>query len=464
MNIKTLLLFTLLSTHLYAEISFEQKQLEEEFESLIAQEPTNAKAYFDYGRALANLDEEKNYEKAIALMTRSVELEEDLNKLFSLGTLCCRVGKFKESLAAYQQILEKRPSLIPVLYNSGYTLKLAGELDLSIEMYKRIIAAQPSYEPAHLSLAFSYIQQGNFEAGWKEHAWNLKKQGKYAEQLRELLRSNTLPGKTVLLVPEGGIGDTIHFLRYAQRLHEQGAYVVVAVQPSLMHLLARCHYVDLLIPLHSPTPRHDASATLMSLPAIFGDIEETIPRTIPYIFTDPARVQYWHEQLAHDTNFKIGICWQPDVHNDVSRLPIARRGIPLSLFYQLGSIPGVSLYSLQKKEGLDQLRDLPPSVNMHILDESFDVAHGSFVDSAAIMQEMDLIISTDTAIAHLAGALGKKVWLLLPYVTDWRWLHNRTDSPWYPTMRIFKQPHPFDWQSIMDELYTVFEKELHNRS
>ncbi len=463
MKIGTFVLLTLLSTSVCAQTSFEQKQLEEEFEPLLAKNPTDAKAYFDYGRALANLDEEKNYEKSIALMSRSVRIEEDFNRLFSLGTLCCRVGKFKESLAAYQQILEKRPSLIPVLYNSGYTLKLAGELDLAIELYKQIIAIQPTYEPAHLSLAFSYIQQGDFERGWKEHEWNLKKQGKYAESLRELLRNNTLPGKTILLVPEGGIGDTIHFLRYAQRLHDQGAYVVVAVQPSLVHLLARCHYIDLLIPLRSPTPRHDAYATLMSLPAIFSDTEKTIPRTIPYIFPDPARVQHWHEQLAQDTNFKIGICWQPDVHNDVSRLPIARRGIPLSLFYKLGSTPGISLYSLQKKEGLDQLRTVPSSVNLHVFDEAFDVEHGSFVDTAAVIQEMDLIISADTATAHIAGALGKKVWLLLPYVTDWRWLHNRTDSPWYPTMRIFKQPHPFDWQTMMDELYTVFEKELHKK-
>ena len=459
-----IVLLALLSLPLQAEISFELKQLKEEFEPLIAQNPANAKAYFDYGRALANLDEERNYEQSITLMSRSTELEEDFNRLFSLGTLCCRVGKFKESLAAYQQILEKRPSLIPVLYNSGYALKLAGELDLAIAIYKRVIAMQPDYEPAHLSLAFSYIQQGNFEQGWKEHEWNLKKQGKYAEQLRELIRTDALSGKTVLIVPEGGIGDTIQFLRYAQRLHEQGAYVAVAVQPPLMHLLARCHYIDLLIPLRSPTPRHDAYATLMSLPAIFADTEKTIPHDIPYIFTDPARVQHWHQYFEHDHNFKVGICWQPDVHNDVSRLPIARRGIPLSLFYKLGSMPGVTLYSLQKKEGLDQLRSLPSEVNLHTFDESFDVDHGSFVDTAAVMQEMDLIISTDTATAHLAGALGKKVYLLLPYATDWRWLHDRTDSPWYPTMRIFKQPHPFDWQTMMDELHHVFVKELHNRS
>ena len=278
------LLISLMCMQLHAAVSFEQRQLEEEFEQRIAQNPADPAAYFEYGRALVNLDEAKNHEKAIALMTRSTQLEENINRLFSLGTICCRVGKFQESLAAYQQILEKQPSLIPVLYNSGYTLKLAGNLDLAIEIYKKVIALQPQYEPAHLSLAFSYIQKGDFENGWKEHAWNLKKQGKYAEKLRELLRTNETANKTVLLVPEGGIGDTMQFLRYAQRLHDQGAYVAVAVQPCLVRLLARCYYIDLLIPLHSPTPRHDAYATLMSLPAVFADNEETIPRTTPSFF------------------------------------------------------------------------------------------------------------------------------------------------------------------------------------
>lgn len=387
---------------------------------------------------------------------------EQVNPLFSLGTEYCRTGKFQEALHVYQQILEKHPALIPVLYNSGYALKLSGNLDLAIAIYQKLLAAQPDYEPAHLSLAFTYLHKGDFKRGWQEHAWNLKKQGKYAERLRDLLRNNTLTQKSILLTPEGGLGDTIQFLRYTQRLHDQGAHVIVAVQPPLMPLLSRCHFIDLLLPLHSSMPAHDASATLMSLPAIFSDTEATIPRTIPYIFPDPARLHHWHHYFAQDSNFKIGICWQPDTHNDISRMPIARRGIPVALFEKISGIPGVRLYSLQKKEGLDQLRTLPASMNIQLFDESFDVAHGSFVDTAAVMQEMDLIISADTATAHLAGALGKKVWILLPYVTDWRWIHNRTDSPWYPTMRIFKQPHPFDWQTVMDNVHAALLGELGN--
>lgn len=458
---KSLLIFLVQFTQVMHPSSFlEQQHLEQQ----LAQNPHDAKTYFEYGKALANLDEEKNYSKAIDLMNQAIERQENFNWLFSLGTLCCRVGKFQEALSAYQRILTLQPSLIPVLYNSGYTFKLAGELDLAIEIYKQIVTEQPNYEPAHVALAFALLQQGDFIHGWQEHAWNLKKQGKYAEQLRALVRTNSLPGKRVLLIPEGGIGDTIHFLRYAQRLHDQGAYVIVAVQKPLMHLVARCHYIDLLVPLNTPTPSHDAYATLMSMPAVFADTEETMPRTIPYLFPDPSRVAYWHGQLAHDHTFKIGICWQPDIQNDVSRLPIARRGIPLSLFHQIGRMPGITLYSFQQKEGLDQLHQLPADVHLHIFERSFDVDHGNFVDTAAVMQEMDLIISTDTATAHLAGALGKPVWLLLPYVTDWRWIHGRTDSPWYPMMRIFKQSHPFDWQSMMHEVYEELNILLEQRN
>ncbi len=433
------------------------------FEATLAREPNNAKTLFEYGLHLANLNEEQNCTQAIDMMMRAIELEQNMNWQFSLGTLCCRVGRFHDALSLFQTILQKKSDIISVLYNSGYTFKLAGNLDMAIALYKTIIARQPDYAPAHLSLAFAYLGQGDWHNGWREHEWNLIHQKKNAPELRELLRTNSIAGKRIMLVPEGGWGDTINFVRYAQRLHDMGAFVIVAVPEQLLNLFYNCEYIDQLIPTKTTPPPHDALATLMSLPAIFADTQEAASLTVPYLAANPHRVDYWHHQLKSNPNFKVGICWQPDVHNDVSRLPIARRGIPLSFLYPLGVLPGVTLYSLQKKEGLDQLQDVPSRVNLHLFDESFDVAYGSFVDTAAVMHEMDLIISTDTATAHLAGAMGKKVWLLLPYNTDWRWLHNRTDSPWYPTMRIFKQPHPFDWQTIMDEVYIAFLQERNHK-
>ena len=431
-------------------------------ESRIAQDPENANAHFAFGHYLAELDTKEYYDKAFFHLQKATTLQPgNAQWLFNFGTFCCRIGLFQESLAAYQKILSHNPSLIPVLYNAGFTFKIAGDLGMATNIYQHILSRKPDYDPAHLGLAFAYLAQGDYQNGWDAHAWNLKKQGKDSQELKSFLQNNTIAGKRIVLVAEGGLGDTINFIRYAQRLKQMGAHITAAIQAPLIPLLSRCTYIDSLIPTNGAIPAYDARATLMSLPAFFNDDEDSIPQNIPYVFPDPDRIAYWKKELQQDTSFKIGICWQPDVHNDVSRLPIARRGIPLSFFYTLGSTPGVTLYSLQKHEGLEQLKNIPTQITLKTFDENFDVTHGSFMDTAALMHSLDLIISTDTATAHLAGAMGKRVWLLLAYNTDWRWLAERSDSPWYPTMRIFKQERPFDWKSAIKNLHTHFFNEVH---
>ena len=237
-----------------------------------------------------------------------------------------------------------------------------------------------------------------------------------------------------------------------------GATVIAKVQKPLVQLLSQCPYIDQVISAKTPTPAHDASASLMSLPAIFNDNENSFPHTIPYIFPSQSLMSHWKKELSNNSLLKIGICWQADVYNDSSRLPIARRGISLEKLYQLSSIKNIQLYSLQKNDGVEQLTNMPNNFPLHVFDNSFDVKNGSFMDTAAVMMDMDLIITVDTAAAHLAGALGRPVWLLLPYATDWRWIISRTDSPWYPTMRIFKQKKPFDWDSVIQEVYNALKK------
>ncbi len=455
----TILLFIFMTCA--AKLSTEHRSQIDQYEVRLQQAPTDAHMHFSFGEFLTHLDEKQLYEKALYHLKKATELEPcNLQWRFVLATFCCRIGHIADSLDAYKAILQKNPSLMQVLYNAGFVFKVAGNTDTAIAIYKKILAMQPEYEQAHLGLAFSYLTKGDYKAGWKENLWNLKKQGKYSQKLHSFILNNTLSGKRILLTPEGGLGDTIHFLRYAQRLHQMGAEIILATQKPLLQLLSSCNYIGTLIALGAQLPHYDARATLMSLPTLFQDDEDHIPQNIPYITASKKRVSYWKNYLQQDTNFKIGICWQPDVHNDVSRLPIARRGIPLSSFYLLGSTPGISVYSLQKNEGLGQLNQLPSHVTIHTFDSSFDVAHGSFVDTAAIMQSMDLIISTDTATAHLAGAMGRRVWLLLPFNVDWRWLLNRNDTPWYPTMRIFKQTRPFDWDSVINELHTTLFNEV----
>lgn len=380
----------------------------------------------------------------------------DIEALFQLGCCYLAIGNKKKSIEAFECVLKINPYAIPAKYNLGYTYKTFGDLDTAIEIYKEIIALKPDYDPAHLALGFAYITQGNFEYGWQQHSRYLRQSGKNGDALRTFLQNNDIAYKTILLRPEGGLGDTINFIRYAQTLKNMGADVIAVCQKQLIPLLSRCDYIDQLIPIDHPAPTHHADATLMSLPAIFCDSAETVPHEIPYIFADPALIKLWQERLATDTHFKVGICWQVDVHNDQSKLPTARRGYPLESFAPLAHIEKVSFYSLQKYDGLEQIGTSQLKLNVC---EDLDEKSGPFMDTAALIQNMDLVITVDTAIAHLAGALGCKVWLLHPYATaDWRWIHGRTDSYWYPTMRIFKQKKAFDYEGVMQEVKKELKK------
>lgn len=385
---------------------------------------------------------------------------QDLNAYFNLGCCYLAIGNKEKAIAAFEHVLEIQPHTVPAEYNLGYAYKTFGDIDTAIEIYKKVIAENPDYDPAHIALGFAYITKGDFEQGWKQHSRYLTQSGKNGDKLRKMLETNTIAYKTILLRHEGGLGDTINFIRYAQELKNMGADVLVSCQKQLIPLLSRCAYVDQFIPSDKTIPSYDADTTLMSLPAIFNDTDETVPQEIPYLFVDPQLEKYWQQQLAHDRNFKVGICWQVDAHNDMSKLPIARRGYPLNSFATLADLKNVSFYSLQKYDGIEQLKSLPSHFILRTFDD-FDVHAGPFMDTAAFMKNLDLIITVDTAIAHLAGALGCKVWLLHPYATaDWRWIHGKNDSYWYPTMRIFKQHEPFGYDEVLEEVKIELNKLL----
>lgn len=381
----------------------------------------------------------------------------NINALFNLGCCYLSIGESNKALDAFDAVLRISPQAWPALYNKAFTYKTIGDLDTAIEMYQQIIKQNPDYEPAQLGLGFAYITQGDFEHGWQQHKRYLMQSGKNGDALRLLLENDKVAHKKILLRPEGGLGDTLNFIRYAERLKHMGADVIVACQKQLVPILSRCIYIDHLIPCGTKLPDYDADATLMSLPAIFNDDDTSVPHNIPYLFADPQLINYWKERLACDTNFKIGICWQADVHNDTSKLPIARRGIPLTNFAPLTTIKGVSLYSLQKYDGVEQLATLPSHCIIHSFD-NLDEKPGPFMDTAAIIKNLDLIITVDTAITHLAGGLGAQVWLIQPYATaDWRWICHSTDSYWYPTMHIFKQQKPFDYEGVIQEIYDALQ-------
>lgn len=388
------------------------------------------------------------------LATQSIQNHTDF---FTMGVLFTESGDLVSAFNAFKKTASLLPNHTIPLYNIAYVLKLMGNSQDSLRLYNTILSIDPDNEAAQLGRSLTYLHMGDFSNGWKAHAVNLQRQGKYAPELRELLQQDNIKDKKILLLPEGGLGDSLQFIRYAKRLHDMGAYVIVAAQNPLIPLFSLCPYINELISLPAIKPPFDAQATLMSLPAVFSDIADDFSPTIPYLQADPDLVEQWQLQMGTDRNFKIGICWQCDVHNDVSRLPIARRGIPLQQFIPLTKNKNSSWYSLQKKDGVEQIPVLSDTINLITFD-NFDEEHGAFMDSAALIEALDLVITIDSAIAHLAGALGKQVWLLLPYATDWRWIQDLNYSPWYPTMTIFKQHIPFDWESVIAQVGLKLEQ------
>ena len=393
-------------------------------------------------------------EKALACYEQLITYDaHDITSLFHIGCLAIQIGQVDKAISAFSAILAKNPDNYHVLYNIAYCLKIAGRMDQAIDTYKKVLTKNPTYHTALFGLGMTYIQQGDFTNGWHFHEFELKKEGKNSDLLRYLLKTNTLAGKKIMLRQEGGLGDTLMFIRYAYTLKQLGARTIVIIQKALEPLLKLCPAIDELhvSPL-SKMPACDEAATLMSLPAIFNTHPDTMSPIIPYLKADPTLIDYWREKLKHDTNFKVGICWQANVFNDSSRPKVARRGIPLRLFKTLAQIPGITLYSLQQHDGVTEIAAFIRDNPLIVFDQSFDNEHGNFMDTAAVMHALDLVISVDTVMAHLAGALNRPVWLLLPFAADWRWIIGRTDSPWYPSMTIFKQTVPLQWDSVMTDV------------
>jgi hypothetical protein len=250
----------------------------------------------------------------------------------------------------------------------------------------------------------------------------------------------------LLLYAEQGLGDTIQFSRFACSLAASGKEVFLEVQPPLGALLGRLEGVK-VIRKGETLPEYDVHLPLMSLPHVLGVTPETAPGDVPYLFAEPARVEAWVKRLP-TCQFRVGIVWQgnPDGYVDKGR------SIPLRCFTPLCRIPGLRLISLQKNYGIEQLADLPSGMRVETLGAEFDPGPDAFLDTAAVMMNLDLVVSTDTGAAHLAGALGLPVWIVLRHVPDWRWMIDREDTPWYPTARLFRQTRHGDWDEVFERI------------
>ncbi|PHX56216.1 hypothetical protein CP500_006525 [Tychonema bourrellyi FEM_GT703] len=379
--------------------------------------------------------------EAIDCYQQALKLDANNAECFNnIGAVYHEQDKTQLAISYYQQALNLKPDFVDAINNLGHAFVDLGQFKSALSCHYRALELQPENSTAHLEYALTLLLFGDFRRGFAEYEWRWRtSQLKPRQFAQPVWDGSSLQGKTILLHVEQGFGDSIQFIRYAPILSSQGAKVIVACYPELMRLFATVASIEYLSVSFENLPAFDVYAPLMSLPRILDTTLETIPANIPYL-TPPAECNF---ALSSDAKLKVGIVWA----GNPKRRKDNQRSCNLSDFMHLLDIPGIAVYSLQKNlSEADRTllnQHLVPDLSPHLND---------FADTASAISQLDLVISVDTSVAHLAGALGKPVWVLLSFAPDWRWLLDRDDNPWYPTARLFRQSQPENWQELFEEV------------
>ena len=404
-------------------------------------------------------------ERAVEYYRRALELNPDsFDTQMNLGVSLSDIGRFDDALVWLRSATRMRPSSADAWDNVGMTLARQGHWDQAMECYDESIKLRPDFGEARRNRALGWLTLGDFERGFPEAEWRFKCRNPPGQGFPQPRWSGEpLEGRTILLHFEQGLGDTLQFIRFAPQVKERGGQVWVFCQPPLMRLLSMTPGVDVVLDGSSPFPNFDLHAPLMSVPAIIGTTAATLPRD-PYLTADATTIECWRRLTqalgVADLNslFKVGIAWQGSPINRVDRW----RSFPLAWFAQLASLPGVRLVSLQKGPGVEQLAALAGRFPVANLEGRFDGPEDKrdFLDTAAVMSLMDLVITPETAVAHLAGGLGVRTWVALSTVGDWRWMDRGDSCPWYPTARMFRQTTLGDWDGVFRRMAQELKHEF----
>ena len=402
----------------------------------LALDPNYVEAHYNRGAALSDL---KRFNEAVASYDRALALKPDhVEAHNNRGIALDELGRHEDALASYTQALTLNPDYAEAHNNRGTCLIDLGRCDEALASYDAALALNAGYVECCWNRSLLLLRLGRFAEGWRDYEWRRKRDAWEPQTFAgPEWTGEAAAGKRLLFYSEQGLGDTIQFARFAGTVAAAGAEVVVQVQPPLRRLIGSLGGVT-VIGKGDRLPAVDAHLPLMSLPNVLG--------TIPvggYLAAEPERVRAWSKRLPRGT-FNVGIVWQGNPNAKCE----SGRSIPLRAFAPLAAVPGVRLVSLQKNEGAEQLRDLPSGMAVETLGKAFDAGPDAFLDSAAVLMNLDLVITSDTAMAHLAGALGRPVWIALQHVPDWRWMLERKDTPWYPTARLFRQSRSGDWDSL----------------
>jgi tetratricopeptide (TPR) repeat protein len=414
--------------------------------------PNHAEAWNNLGLALLW---ERRWPEAEQAFEHAAVLDPAMAEpLVNLGSASLDRGRFHGALGWFERALAIDPASPEANANLGVALMALQRLPEAEAAFERALALRPELYSARLSRGIARLMQGELDAGWQDFEWRWHAN----PRMRHLRDRFTVPrwqgepagGRTLLLHAEQGLGDAIQFVRYAPLLARKGFHVIVEAHAPLRRLVGRMPGVRQVVAFGEALPAHELHCPLMSVPGVLGGGLAAVPAEVPYFDAPPAMARAWRERFAALEGLKVGLVWSGDLRPDDRNANVvdARRSMRAALYAPLAGIPGISLVSLQKGAPATQLRDC--MLGAHVLDPTDDF--GDFLDTAAAVQALDLVISVDTSVVHLAGALGKPVWMLSRYDGCWRWMLDRDDSPWYPTLRIFRQAEPMAWQPVVERV------------
>ncbi|MGZ5801260.1 MAG: tetratricopeptide repeat protein [Burkholderiaceae bacterium] len=449
----------------------------ESYRRAVELQPAFAQAHYNLGNVAARLGQDRD---AVAHFRTALTLQPDAHQVLNnLGTALRRLGEYQQALQYLQQLCALQPQNVEALNNLANTLGELGDYPLAIETLRRALQLQPDAALTHYNLgatlakqglfvdavssyrqamtcdpnhveakwncALAYLMLGDYAQGWPLHEFRLHKTSAHLIPLdKPRWQGESLSGKTILVHAEQGFGDTLQFARFLPMLVRKydAQEVILECQPELTRLLANVQGVTKIVAGGMEAlPPFDVHIPLLSLPLIFETRLGNIPADVPYIAAPLQAIQQWQSRLAAETRPKIGLVWAGNPNNAID----ARRSFHAHVLVPLLAIPDICFISLQKATS-----DKARSSELRLInwtDELMD-----FVDTAALIAQLDLVISTDTAVAHLAGAMGKPVWLLNSFESEWRWMLEQSDCAWYPSMRIFRQPKPGDWETVIRQV------------
>jgi tetratricopeptide (TPR) repeat protein len=408
-----------------------------DYERALTLRPDAPQLHNNRGNALCELC---RLTEALESFDRTLALDPDYAEAHNhRGNVLLKLNDMHGALSAYDRALALKPDFTDALVNRGNALDYLGRTDEALASFDRAIAADPQLAEAQWNKALVCLALGDFARGFAGYEWRWRRRN--AEGVRDftqpLWRGEDLTGKTILLHAEQGFGDTIQFVRYMPMVAAKAARVILELPDSLRPLTGAMEAAAAFTRRGDPLPVFDVHCPLMSLPLAFGTTLETVPATAPYLRAPAERVERLRPRLPAESRPRIGLVWsgKPTHKNDHNRT------IPLAALAPVLDLDNLAFVSLQCEYRDSDVPELERRSNLMRLEDALT----DFADTAAAISELDLVIAVDTAVAHLAGALGKPVWILLSHVHDWRWLRSRNTSPWYPTARLFRQSAPGDW-------------------